>query len=603
MQKNEAQEEVINTINGQILVIACPGSGKTTTLLRRINHMVESGIQNILMITFTAAAAGEMRTRYAANYGNQEGITFSTIHALCFAIIRKFKGFARDDLLTPAETWSFFYDLLKNETQINDKQEFISALLNDISVMKNNRIPEGNYKMNCCDDRGLFLKLYWGYESFKKANRKIDYDDMLDIAYSSLDGECLSWLKEQYQYIQVDEYQDTNYIQRDIIYKLAGDNGNLAVVGDDDQSIYAFRGARPEIMLGFQEHYPDCKIVRMGTNYRSCKEIIHAADHLISHNKTRFDKEFRATRTGRGKVVSYITRSRNTQNILVVQKIKELLHAGEKDIAILYRTNRQSEAFAALFVEEKIPFFCTEPIKSRYDHWMYRDIQAYRKIAEGNAKPYIVAQAANHPQRWISKEVLTNGLDLTYMLDRANKLRIDEWKKEKQADQIYEFYFAVREFAKRDPAAAIDYLYNRANYKKYIDDYARYRNEDADTLHEIWRQYTKDLIKAGNDWNKWDQYVRNYEKALKDASSVTDGVVLSTMHKSKGLEWKYVFIVDCVTGFAPFKRAESPDELEEERRLFYVAVTRAKDYLSLFGYKSTGKGQIVPSPYLLEMKQ
>ena len=242
MEKNIAQEEVIRTVEGQLIVIACPGSGKTTTLVRRIHHMttecqIDSG--NILMITFTSAAAKEMKERYQKMYGKDE-VTFCTIHALCLAILRKFRSFTNDSILSDAR--GFFYDALR-----------------------------GNKKINA-GDKEEFEELYQKYEEYKEQCNLIDFDDMLLQAYDCMkhDTGCLTWLREKYQYIQVDEYQDTNFLQRDIVYLLAGENGNLSVVGDDDQSIYGFRGARPEVMLKFQEQYPDAKLIRMNTNYRSC---------------------------------------------------------------------------------------------------------------------------------------------------------------------------------------------------------------------------------------------------------------------------------------------------------------------------------------------
>lgn len=600
MEQNAAQEQVIQATDGQLLVIACPGSGKTTTLLRRINAIREQGRGNVLMVTFTAAAASEMRERYAAQYRETQGVTFSTIHALCFAILKKFAGYTNDSLLKPSEAWTYFFSKIQKE-EINDKAEFISALMTDISAMKNNRIPETEYDMGCCRDRQLFLKLYYGYEAFKEGCRKIDFDDMLLAAYETMQGDCLKWLQDQYQYIQVDEYQDTNYIQRDIIYRLAGPDGNLAVVGDDDQSIYAFRGARPAVMMGFQKDYPKCRVIRMGVNYRSCPEIIETAGNLIRYNKERFQKDFVASRQEKGAVKSYVTRTRPAQNILVVQQVKDLLAKGEKDIAVLYRTNQQAEAFAYSFLREEIPFVSMDPLKSRYEHWMYTDIRAYYRLALGIGTVYDFSTAANHPQRWIHPSLLREQCERKEMLKKLKRLPLDDWKLKKMEKHVNEFFLAVDLFRMKKPADALDYLYTAGGYQKYIDTYAEYRNEDPDELKAIWAQYKKDLLHAENDWKKWEQYIRGYNEALKNAKDRKDGVVLATMHKSKGLEWKHVLIPDCIDGIVPYKRAETPQELEEERRLFYVAVTRARNDLSLFSYKSSGKKTVKPSPYLAEM--
>lgn len=275
MLENKAQEEAIHTVNKQVLVIACPGSGKTTTLLRRIHYMVtEAGISaaQILMITFTKAAADEMNKRYVSMYGDNPGVTFATIHSLCFSIVKKY-GKKNVSVLSDIEIYNYFNYRVKYLDQINDKDNFVADVILDISVMKNNMISLSDYEPACTDNKELFASLYTGYEKYKEKESKVDFDDMLVMAKDILDNEpeVLLYLKNRYSYIQVDEYQDTNYIQRDIIYKLAGKEGNLAVVGDDDQSIYMFRGARPEIMLNFSKDYPECKVIHMSTNYRNYK--------------------------------------------------------------------------------------------------------------------------------------------------------------------------------------------------------------------------------------------------------------------------------------------------------------------------------------------
>ena len=344
MKKNLAQEEVIDNIYGQMIVIACPGSGKTTTLLRRIHHMVEDEFINpseILMITFTNAAASEMKTRYEKNYGENPGITFCTIHALCLKFLEMFDGFNRNNLLT--NQIDFFEEEVNQLSDIDDKSKFIVELFTDISVVKNNSINPYNYKPKCCEDVKLFAELYEKYESKKKEEELFDFDDLLIRTYELINEEkdTLDWLRDTYGYIHVDEYQDTNFIQRDIIYAIAGENGNLTVVGDDDQSIYAFRGAKPEIMLSFKNKYPDAIEVYMDTNYRSDKEVIKYAKELIEHNKTRFKKDIKASSEQDGTVVYKTFDGKKNEIDGIVNEIKGLIDSGENpsNIAILYRTN------------------------------------------------------------------------------------------------------------------------------------------------------------------------------------------------------------------------------------------------------------------------
>lgn len=300
---NEEQQKAIETIKGQLILVACPGSGKTTTLLGRIHEMIQQGVpaENILMVTFTTAAAGEMKQRFWKKYAEDGMVTFCTIHSFCLATLKKFAHFDAECVLATGDIYEFFFQQLVRHKEIVDKVEYIKALLLDIAVCKNSMCPLAQFEPNC-GEKELFDELFKAYENWKDALGKIDYDDMLLKAYELMknDKTCLEWLQERYQYIQIDEFQDTNYLQRDILYLLAGENGNIAVVGDDDQSIYGFRGAKPEIMLKFAEHYPNAVSLHLSTNYRSDRKIIECASNLIHHNKERFDKEFLASHEEEG---------------------------------------------------------------------------------------------------------------------------------------------------------------------------------------------------------------------------------------------------------------------------------------------------------------
>ena len=264
-------------------------------------------------------------------FGENPGITFSTIHALCFDIVKKY-GKKRVDIITEIEVYNYFNFRVRYIDQINDKDEFVADLILDISVMKNNMLSLSEYQPKCTEDKELFSNLYTGYEEYKDKESKIDFDDMLVMAKEILDTnpEILLYLRSSYPYIQVDEYQDTNYIQRDIVYSLAGENGNLAVVGDDDQSIYMFRGAKPEIMLNFKKDYPNCKVIHMSTNYRSLQEIIQKADNLVQHNSQRFSKQFLGSRQEKGKVIFRNYLNSISQLGGVIHKIRSLLDDGIK---------------------------------------------------------------------------------------------------------------------------------------------------------------------------------------------------------------------------------------------------------------------------------
>ncbi len=606
MENNKAQDRVIGKTEGQLIVVACPGSGKTTTLLRRIDHMVhDRGIEpeHILMITFTSAAAKEMRTRYERDY-EKNGVTFCTIHSLCMAILRKFKSLNNESILVDAS--DFFYEKLRYNNIINDKTDFIKTLMTDISVVKNNFLDYREYLPKCSNDKVLFRELYEGYETYKEELGLIDFDDMLTEAYEEMMNNpfCLEWLQKKYRYIQVDEYQDTNYLQRDIVYLLAGDNGNLAVVGDDDQSIYGFRGARPDVMLQFKEHYPNAEEIKLSTNYRSSSKIIAHADQLIKKNKKRFSKQFLAFHKSDGAVEEVHCDDRNKELYSVALKIKGLIKEGVAltDIAILFRTNQQAEAIAGILQEAKIPFMSNEKIQSCYNHWMLEDVKSFKRLTEDTWKKKDLSRVLNHPQRFLlGKDYLNCGLDMAKMRNVASRIKV-EWKRNNAYDEITSFFYLLRVLQGKKPFEFLSMMEKTGTYKKYLGEYAAFRNENVDDLMWIWDRYKKDASEH-NNWTDWGRYIIGYNMKLEESQNQKDGVMLSTMHCSKGLEWKYVFIIDCVKGICPHKNAETDEEIEEERRLFYVAMTRAKENLYLYSYKQKRKGATVRiSPFVLEQR-
>ena len=609
LKKNKDQTKAIETVAGPVIVISGPGSGKTTTMLARINYMVSHekiNEENILMVTFTNAAAKEMKKRYSDKYGESK-VTFCTIHSLCLNILKNFQNFAVSDLLLPQDQKNFFYNCLSKNHTINDKNEFINSILTDISVMKNNQLDIKEMKITCCKDKKLFESLYHEYENFKTENKRIDFDDMLLLAYQEMlnSSECLNMLQKKYQYIICDEYQDTNYLQRDILYLLAGESQNLCVVGDDDQSIYGFRGARPEIMLNFEKDFPNSTVINMGTNYRSLKNIVNCSDSLIKNNTARFPKTLTASRRDSGDIYYKTYPTRDLELLAVTQEIRQLIKNGVEpnNIAVLYRTNKQAEMIASEFMSNKIPFVTTEPIKSKYDHWVFQDISAYRNLATGNGGRRELSRILNHPQRYLSMRYAAKGYDETYMKELVHKLNTEDWKLKKDSYELNKMFSLIKIFAQKNPLETLRFFYSFTEYEKYLKDYSEFTNENYSDIEMLWNGYLADIKKTGDDWGEWAKYVCKYKKALESKKNSTDGVTLSTMHRAKGLEWDYVFIIDCVDGITPHVKSEDFASLEEERRLFYVAATRAKDKLMICSYKKDGKKSIDPSPYIKEMQK
>lgn len=607
MEKNIAQEEVINNIYGQTIVIACPGSGKTTTLLRRIHHMVEDeniDPNEILMITFTKAAAKEMSDRYKEKFGGNPGIIFSTIHALCFTILRQFKNYQYDDILTDAE--EVIYKAISKISTINDKTQFVKDILMDISVVKNNNIDINKYEPKCCDNSELFIKIFKLYEKHKQEQNKVDFDDILLETYKLLKNnrEILDIVKDRFGYIHVDEYQDTNFIQRDIIYLIAGNNGNLCVVGDDDQSIYAFRGARPEIMLNFKKDYPYAKEIYMSTNYRSCSDIIKYASNLIQKNKSRYDKDIIAFNKKRGSVRFDSFSNKSTEIEALGQMIQNLINKGvsPNNIAVLYRTNSQSVAVADKLISLNIPFQSNETIQSKYTHWMFKDIISYHKIATNTGTQNDFYRTVNHPNRYMSKINIKNcDLNLKDMYNALKNPYIEEWKNQKTMENIKKYLNLIKYLENQSPEKFTTILWKIGGYERYIEDYTEFRNENSNELFNIWNSYLSDITsKKFKTMDEWLLYANRYNIMFEKKQKEKNGICLSTMHKSKGLEWEYVFIIDCVEGTTPSDKSESISEIEEERRLFYVAMTRAKKVLYMMAHNSCGGKKTTISRFIKE---
>ncbi len=604
MVENKEQQEVINTIDGQLLVIAGPGSGKTTTMINRIGHMVNDchiPPQSILMVTFTKAAADEMKARYRKFFGDEKGITFSTIHSLCWRILRYYLKYDKNQVFQEYEARAFFFDAIKRDYSINDRESFVTNLLTQITSIKNNLIkPEDYEPFEISKEK--FISLYKAYEEHKKALHKVDFDDMQIVAmrYLLKNKEVLAYLQSVWKYIIVDEYQDINIVQRNICYMLAGRNGHLTVVGDDDQSIYHFRGANPQLILNFTNDYPDAKTFYLNTNYRSLPEIVKMSQNLIRYNDNRFEKDLKAFRNESNGIVSY--HSYTDKELQYSNLIGSLAVDSQKgikadEIAILYRTNQQSERIADILLRTNLPFYSNDTFKSKYEHWIYKDIWAYHRLAIGEPDKGDIFQVINHPNRYLPKECAYCGLDEEAMIKASLKGKTEDWQIDSAILNVQRFFTLLRTIAAAPtPWQAMDAM-KGYNYLEYLEDY---EYEDASDLKDIWNQLYSEA-KNYSSWDKWEASALQYEAAMQAALKSKKGICLSTMHKSKGLEWKKVYIIDAVKGLHPFAKASTPEQLEEERRLFYVGATRAKDELVILTYERSGGKKFKESPYVREM--
>ncbi|MDO5146284.1 MAG: ATP-dependent helicase [Eubacteriales bacterium] len=605
---NEEQKKAITHGDGPAMVLAGPGSGKTLVITWRIKWLIESrGIHpsNILVITFTRAAAKEMRQRFG-KIAEQDNlpVNFGTFHSVFFMMLRYAYRYNGSSIIREEERRHFIKEVLEGtEMEIEDEQDFISGILNEISYVKGEMVPLSVYhSTNCADE--LFVTLYEGYESRLRQNQKIDFDDMLVFCYELLKqrADILSMWQHKFQYILVDEFQDINKVQYEIVKMLAGEKANLFIVGDDDQSIYRFRGARPEIMLGFERDFPSTKKMVLDINYRCSREIVESAARLISHNKKRYEKQITAARGEKVPLVyrQYETVGEEAEDI--VNGIRFYIEKGiePEDIAVIFRTNTQPRLLAGRLMEHNIPFQMRDVLPNIYEHWIARNVIAYLKMAGGDRSRGLFLQIMNRPKRYISRKMITDSpVDF-------QRLKQETFGKKWLYEKIDKLEMDLYLMKKMEPYAAIQYIRQGIGYEDYLEEYARFRKMNPEDLMEILNQI-QESAKEYHTLEEWLDYIEEYGRELErqlEAGRRTDrgGITLTTMHSAKGLEYDVVFIMDMNEGITPHKKAVKETDLEEERRLMYVAVTRARTYLFLCSVKEMYQKEAKPSRYLSELK-
>ena len=586
---NEGQKCATRHFQGPALVLAGPGSGKTRVITYRTKYLIEHyGVDpsNILVITFTKAAAMEMRQRFQdMTERKYVTVAFGTFHAVFFGILRHAYGYSADNIVRDEQRNRFFKEEISHmNLDIEDEAEFIGNITGEISRVKNERKNILEYEALSCDT-GAFRKLFQKYDNFLRRQNQIDFDDMLVYTYELLSQrkDILRAWQNKFQYILIDESQDMNQLQYDIMKLLAAPKNNLFMVGDDDQSIYRFRGAKPEIMMNFLKDYREAKQILLDTNYRSRKQIVEAAIKVINHNTNRFAKEIKAARSEGNPVITALFDHQKDEYDCMIEKILYYHKQGGKysDIAVLCRTNRQPGALAEKLMEYNIPFQMKDAIPNLYDHWIAKNIMTYIKLGKGSNKRSDLLQVLNKPLRYISRECLEDEIiswdvmlmyyeDKPWMCDRIETLQHD--LKMLQNMKLY---------------GAIHYIRHVIGYEQYLRDYALDHKLKVEELLEVLEEIQESArgYETLEEWQKHiEEYSANLEKQQREREK-QDGVILCTMHSSKGLEFPIVFIPEANEGITPYQKAVMKEEIEEERRLFYVAMTRAKELLYIFSVK------------------
>lgn len=588
MQMNEAQLQAVQHREGPMLVIAGPGSGKTLVITERTRNLIEESHipeEQILVITFTKAAANEMKERFLkSRKASGTGVNFGTFHAVFFTILKAAYRFTAANIVREDVKFQYMKDIIHRlELEYEDEKEFISDLFSEISLVKGSRIDLANYYSISCSDE-VFRSIYTEYEKRLRRANLIDFDDMLVLCHQLLTqrSDILALWQNKFRYILIDEFQDINLVQYEIVKLLALPQNNLFIVGDDDQSIYRFRGAKPEIMLNFPKDYPECRKIILNTNYRSTDNILKAANRLVGHNQSRFEKRsVAANGSGKDIIIRHFA-TLSEENQVLADEILKLSRSGVPlaEIAVLVRTTLGAGALIHKLMEFNIPFQMRDILPNIFDHWIAADLFCYIRIAMGRMDRNLFLQIINRPKRYISRECFdSTEVDFDSVKDYYED---KNWVLER----IEQLEYDLSILGTMNPYAAVNYIRRGIGYEEYLREYAEQRRIKVEDLNQVLDEL-QESARGFLCFEEWFSYMESYKEELKkqaveNTKRGKDSVMLATMHSAKGLEFQVVFIVDANEGITPHKKATLPADLEEERRLFYVAMTRAKEQLYIY---------------------
>lgn len=603
---NTAQQKAVCHETGPMLVLAGPGSGKTTVLLCRISRLLERGLakpQEILALTFSKAAAEEMKSRFE-NLNGASSVSFGTFHSIFFRILRSRYGWNVEQIFQEEERRSILRNSIEAEKwDIPDLEEYISQFFSQLSLM-NSELEQPNRFTPVGMPVEEFRKLYRAYEGYKERHEKLDFDDMLTQCYQLLreDAAVREYWQRKYKFILVDEFQDVNQAQFACLQILAEKHQNLFVVGDDDQSIYAFRGARPDFLLHFPTLYPAAKKVTLNTNYRSTERIVNLAERVIGNNEVRFVKNMKGIGEAGDKVTFFLAEDAAKEAAHIAEKIGRLLDEGMPltEIAVIYRTNLQGGAFARELYKRGIPYDLRDNSGNVYEHWVAKDLLAYLLLAENEESDSALRRILNKPKRYIGKDLLAEAETMPYTLLRSFFVcpSLKGW----QEENLENLRIDLNQIRKRTPYDAVKYIRKVIGYDEYLEEFAAYRRTSAQVLQEI-ADEIMETAKDCADVRSFREQLERLSLQMKEQSrkkgQKRNGVALMTMHGAKGLEFRAVFLPSLVEGIVPHEKGM--DTVAEERRLFYVAMTRASEKLCLSAILQRYEKERKPSRFLAEM--
>lgn len=614
MKLNRGQDEAIKHGNGPCMVLAPPGSGKTLIVTERTRYLIEeSGVRpdQILVITFTRYAAREMKERFERlTAGKNYPVTFGTFHSIFYGILKCAYGIGANNLMSEKGSSVLLQEVLdqtniESTPEVEDEEELVRELLREVGMVKN-----GLYHLKDFHSKYLtqdeFAEVFRSYEHQKKELKKFDFDDMLVQCYALFrkKPEILQGWQKRFQYILIDEFQDINRVQYEVIRMLAAPRYNLFVVGDDDQSIYGFRGAKPELMLYMKQEFPSLRTISLTVNYRSTEFITGAAARVILHNDTRFYKRVQSFR-GRGQNV-------HVQEVLdeqeeaqyVTEEIQKKLDQGIKpgEIAVLFRAAVQARMISEILSEHRIPFEMRDYVTNFYRHFIVKDMMAYLQLAAGKRDRSLFLTICNRPLRYLARNSMENR---QVNFEDLRKFYCD---KDWMLDIIDQFDVDVRMMKNMAPYAAIQYIRKKIGYDDFLKEYAEKHQISWKQLMDVMAEL-EERSKNFKSYDEWEIHIAKYTQELEEQQAKArkikgereNKVQLMTIHSAKGLEFEDVFVIHANEGEIPHQKAEKKDEIEEERRLFYVALTRAKNNLCISYITQKNGNSIKPSRFVEEL--
>ena len=601
MAFTKEQEKAISSQARAVLVVAGPGSGKTTVLTERLVYLLKNAADSgsCLLLSFTRASSKEMALRFRKRGLSRVSPHFSTIHALCLSLLKEGRGVGKENLVDLYEKmdWISRY-FLEQGIAREEVEELLPNYCNQISYFKS--ITEEERLAFLREEKNEnFLPLFQYYEMMRKKRSKLDFEDLLIEVLLELqkNTDLAELWKRRYTHILVDEFQDLSLIQYAILKGLAERGASLFVVGDEDQSIYGFRGASPDILFRFEKDFPFCEKIFLQDNFRSKEEIVELSSRLIGKNKERFRKNLFGRQGRGGRAKYYIVESTAEEGRLIAEHVETCLKEGcrPEEIAILFRSKNQIPALLPEFLERNIPVVVYEEVNNVFQHFIGKDILAYLRLGMNPENGSDLIQILSKPYRGLRREkILHENTGLKDLLDSV--------KTGREHRAVAALEMQLRTLSKLSPKEAVLFIRKEIGYEKYLEDFAKKKNRDFtewwDSLEEI-----TSMSENYPDLESFFRFITEFNrKALeKRRSEEGKGVRFMTYHSAKGLEFDEVFLPDCIEGIIPDGRAKKQGELEEERRSFYVALTRARKGIHIYVTKTRYSKKTVPSRFIPEL--